>query len=265
MAALTLKDFFQAPVPQSVHAFVDSLLQLDQLEQLRALYLPTIEADAAQFDRLVLAKRAHTIKRFFKPMKDCDPHIFKLLKPFRTQLGLLKDEEVFAYFVENRADTWKRFKQVKHNCETKLKLTADDLSANAHELEASRQRIIEDIHTTARLNSFVSLSKALAYDAVTLIVPFLDALHTQNHTVLAQAAADAKIVHQLQAFELFYLTARAETKLNHWLAPNDAGIVCRDELDVYFWLSAALLEHGATPTPGFSAVAGANPLAVFKV
>lgn len=49
MSALTLEDLFQAPPPQIVHAFVETLLQPDQLEQLRALYMPALSM-AEQFD-----------------------------------------------------------------------------------------------------------------------------------------------------------------------------------------------------------------------
>ena len=265
MSVLSLADFFQAPPPQIVHTFVETLVQPDKLAQLRALYLLDIETDAAQFEQLVPAERARTIKRIFKPMKAIDPRNFKLLKPFRTQLGLIKDEEEFAYFVGTRAGSWKRFEQIQRSCEAFRKLTADDLSAKACGNEASRQSMLADLRTITRLNTFISLTKTLAYDAVTLMVPYLDTLRTQNHTVLAQAVADAQLALRLKAFELCYLSARAETKLDDWLEPNDAGIACRDELDVYVWLSAALLEHSATTTPGFSAVAGANPLAIFKV
>ena len=265
MSALTLKDLTLTTPPKIVPDFVDELVQPDKLAQLRALYMPAIEADAAQFDQLVPAERASTIRKIFALIKPYDPQTYELLKPFRTQLGLIKDEEEFAYFVGTRAGSWKRFEQIQRSCEAFRKLTADDLSAKACGNEASRQSMLADLRTITRLNTFISLTKALAYDAVTLMVPYLDALRTQNHTVLAQAVADAQLALRLKAFELCYLSARAETKLDDWLEPNDAGIACRDELDVYVWLSAALLEHSATPTPGFSAVAGANPLAIFKV
>ena len=266
MSALTLEDLFQAPPPQIVHAFVETLLQPDQLEQLRALYMPAIEADAAQFEQLVPAERARTIRQLFAQIKIYDPQTSELLKPFRTHLGIIPEEENFTKFVGSLVDSWKRVEELRHDYETCHLLMPDPPSADVLELDASMLAMFELFRAEVRLNTFICLSKALASNAVTHIKANFDALYTQDQAVLAQAVTDTKKVNQLQAFELCYLTALAATGDHYfWSELAEDGITGRDDLDVKFWLSAALLEHSATPIPGFSAVAGANPLAIFKV
>ena len=266
MSALTLEDLFQAPPPQIVHAFVETLLQPDQLEQLRALYMPAIEADAAQFEQLVPAERARTIRQLFAQIKIYDPQTSELLKPFRTHLGIIPEEENFTKFVGSLVDSWKRVEELRHDYETCHLQMPDSPSAEVLEFDASMLNMFKRFCIENRLNTFLLSSRALSCAAVAQIENYFDALFTQDQAALAQAVADAKNVNQLQTFAMCYLTALAATGDHYfWSELAEDGITGRDDLDVKFWLSAALLEHSATPIPGFSAIAGANPLAIFEV
>lgn len=266
MSALTLKDLTLATPPKIVPDFVDELVQPDKLAQLRALYMPAIEADAAQFDQLVPAERARTIRKLFELIKPYDPQTYELIKPFRTHLGIIPKEETFTKFISPLVVSWGDVEMLYQDYQSCHLQMPDSPSAKELEIDAGMLNMFKQFCVENRLNTFLLSSRALSCAAVAQIETYFDALCTQDQAALAQAVADAKNVNQLQTFAMCYLTALAATGDHYfWSELAEDGITGRDDLDVKFWLSAALLEHSATPIPGFSAVAGANPLAIFEV
>ena len=160
MSALTLKDLTLATPPKIVPDFVDELVQPDKLAQLRALYMPAIEADAAQFDQLVPAERARTIRKLFELIKTYDPQTYELIKPFRTHLGIIPKEETFTKFMSPLVISWGDVEMLYQEYQTCHQQMPDSPSTEVLEFDASMLNRFKQFCIENRLNTFLLSSRA---------------------------------------------------------------------------------------------------------
>ena len=176
MSTLTVKDLTLATPLKIVPDFVNELVQPDKLEQLRALYLPAIEADAAQFDQLVPAERASTIRKILSLIKTYDPQTYELIKPFRTHLGIIPKEETFTKFMSPLVISWGDVEMLYNDYQTCHLQMPDSPSAEVLEFDASMLNMFKQFCVENRLNTFLLSSRALSCAAVaqieTLLIEF---------------------------------------------------------------------------------------------